>query len=61
LSNSTGIESTRAEIKASGDNVFVSWWEKLNGKEQPMIRISHDSGQTFGEPMILTANSTSSP
>lgn len=60
LSNSTGIESTRAEIKASGDNVFVSWWEKPAGKDQPMMRISHDGGQTFGEPMILTANSTSS-
>ena len=60
LSNSTGIESTRAEIKASGDNVFVSWWEKPAGKDQPMMRISHDGGQTFGEPMILTANYTSS-
>jgi len=60
LSNSTGIESTRAEIKASGDNVFVSWWEKSDGKDQPMMRISHNGGQTFGEATMLTANSTSS-
>jgi hypothetical protein len=60
LSNTTGIESTRAEIKASGDNVFVSWWEKSDGKDQPMMRISHDAGETFGEAMMLTANSTSS-
>ena len=29
LSNSTGIQSTRAEIVASGDNVYVSWWDKV--------------------------------
>lgn len=45
LSNSTGIKSTRAEIKASGDNVFVAWWDKTDGKDQPMMRISHDGGQ----------------
>ena len=60
LSNSTGIESTRAEIEASGNNVYVSWWDKVDGKDQPMMRISHDGGQTFGEASILTSNSTSS-
>ena len=60
LSNSTGIKLTRAEIKASGDNVFVSWWDKTDGKDQPMMRISHNGGQTFGEATMLTANSTSS-
>ena len=59
MNNSTGIESTRAEIVASGNNVYVSWWDKANGKDQPMIRISHDGGQTFGEASILTSNSTS--
>jgi hypothetical protein len=60
LSNSTGIASTRAEIEASGNNVYVSWWDKVDGKDQPMMRISHDGGQTFGEASILTSNSTSS-
>ena len=60
LSNSTGIQSTRAEIVALGDNVDVSWWEKSDGKDQPMIRISNDGGKTFGEAAVLTANSTSS-
>lgn len=60
LSNSTGIQSTRAEIVASGDNVDVSWWEKSDGKDQPMIRTSNDGGKTFGEATVLTANSTSS-
>ena len=60
LSNSTGIQSTRAEIEASGDNVYVSWWDKSDGKDQPMIRVSNDGGKTFGEATMLTANSTSS-
>jgi hypothetical protein len=59
LSNSTGINSTRAEVEASGNNVYVSWWDTVNGKDQPMMSISHDGGQTFGKPLILTANSTS--
>ena len=58
VSNSTGIESTRAEIEATGDNVYVSWWDKSGGKDQPMIKISNDGGQTFGEAIMLTANST---
>ena len=58
VSNSTGMESTRAEIQASGDNVFVTWWDNSDGKDQPMIRISNDGGQTFGEATMLTANST---
>jgi hypothetical protein len=60
LSNSTGIQSTRAEIVASGDTVSVSWWDKSDGKDQPMIRVSNDGGKTFGEASVLTANSTSS-
>jgi len=60
LSNSKGIQSIRAEIEASGDNVSVSWWEKSGGKDIPMIRTSNDGGKTFGEAIVLTANSTSS-
>jgi hypothetical protein len=61
LSNSTGIQSTRAEIEASGENVYVSWWDTLaDGKDQPMLRTSNDGGKTFGEAIILTANSTTS-
>jgi hypothetical protein len=61
LSNSTGIQSTRAEIEASGENVYVSWWDTLaDGKDQPMLRTSNDGGKTFNEAIILTANSTTS-
>jgi hypothetical protein len=55
LSESQGISSTRAQIEVSGNNVFVTWWESSNGKDTPMMRISHDSGQTFGEAIVLTA------
>jgi hypothetical protein len=58
LSNSKGIQSTRAEIEASGDNVSVSWWEKSGGKDAPVMRVSNDGGKTFGELIKLTANST---
>jgi hypothetical protein len=61
LSNTTGIPSTRAEIQASGNNVYVTWWEKSDGKDQPMIRISHDGGQTFGKATMLTAKPAASP
>jgi hypothetical protein len=43
-----------------GDNVFVSWWDKTDGKDQSLMRISQDGGQTFGEAILLTAISTSS-
>ena len=59
LSNSTGIKSDRAEIQASGNNVYVSWWDTVNGKDQPMMSISHDGGQTFSKAIMLTVNSTS--
>jgi hypothetical protein len=61
LSLSDGITSDRIQIKAIDSNVYVTWWDKnLDGTDTPLMRISNDGGQTFGEPMILTANSTSS-
>jgi hypothetical protein len=61
LSQSTGITSERIEIEAAGNNVYVTWWDQLEGRDQPMMSISTDMGQTFGQPMILTAsNSTTS-
>jgi hypothetical protein len=59
LSESKGIPSTRAQIVASENNVFVTW-DKSDGKDTPMLRISHDGGKTFGEAIVLTAKSTSS-
>jgi len=59
LSESVGIVSDRTEIEASGDNVYVTWWDKgTDGSDTPLMRISGDNGQTFGDIMVLTANST---
>ena len=48
LSNSTKADSQDVQIDASGDRVFVTWWETFNGKDVPMLRISTDNGKTFG-------------
>jgi hypothetical protein len=55
LSNSPGINSDRAELTAFGNSVYVSWWEKIAGKDQPLMRISNDNGKTFGEKIMLSA------
>jgi len=57
LSNST-VNSERAEIGISGNNVFVTWWETMNGKDVPMLRVSNDNGKTFGPLLNLSTNGT---
>jgi hypothetical protein len=57
LSNST-VNSERAEIGTSGNNVFVTWWETMNGKDVPMLRVSTDNGKTFGPILNLSTNGT---
>jgi hypothetical protein len=58
VSNSTSVDSERAQIGTSGKSVFLTWWETMNGKDQPMLRISTDSGATFGPILKLSANGT---
>ncbi|MDN5867543.1 MAG: hypothetical protein L0H55_09105, partial [Candidatus Nitrosocosmicus sp.] len=41
LSNSTDVDSQDAEIAASGDNVFVSWWERNATSNTPVLRVSN--------------------
>jgi hypothetical protein len=52
--------SPRASIAASGNNVYVSWWDnRTAGNNEIFFARSTDNGQTFGEPIMLTsANST---
>jgi hypothetical protein len=57
LSNST-VNSERAEMGTSGKNVFVTWWETMNGKDVPMLRVSTDNGKTFGPLLNLSTNGT---
>jgi hypothetical protein len=58
LSNSTDMDSENAEIVASGNNVFVSWWENslTNSTSESVLRVSTNSGQTFGPILKLSAN-----
>jgi hypothetical protein len=58
LSNSTKSESRDAQIAASGDRVFVTWWERNATSNEPVLRISNDNGKTFGEMFRLSANGT---
>jgi hypothetical protein len=44
LSNSKGAESVDAQIAASGDNVYVSWWERNQTANEPVMRVSDDNG-----------------
>jgi hypothetical protein len=58
LSNSTNADSQDAEIAASGNNVYVTWWERNATSEEPVLRISTDNGKTLGPILKLAANGT---
>ncbi len=60
LSNSSDIESQNAEIVATGNNVFISWWETSpeTGSSESVLRVSTDAGQTFGPMIMLGVNGT---
>jgi hypothetical protein len=58
LSNTTEADSDDAEIAASGDNVYVSWWERNETSDTPVARISSDNGATFGPMLMLATNGT---
>jgi hypothetical protein len=59
LSNSSNSESQDAQIAASDNNVYVSWWERNATSNEPVLRVSNDSGKTFGEIIQLSSNTTS--
>ncbi|HKI10442.1 MAG TPA: hypothetical protein VKA09_18795 [Nitrososphaeraceae archaeon] len=62
LSNSPNSDSQNAEIVASGNNVYVSWWESstnpANKTSESVLRISTDNGNTFGPIFMLGNNGT---
>ena len=58
LSNSSNIDSVDQEIAAEGENVFVTWWERNQTSNQPVMRVSNDNGQTFGPLLTLGSNGT---
>jgi hypothetical protein len=55
LSNSTNSESQDAQIAASDNNVYVTWWERNATSNEPVLRVSNDGGKTFGEKIVLSA------
>ncbi len=58
LSNNTTTESVDAMIEVLGDNVFVTWWERNETANDPVMRISNDNGLTFGPILSLANNGT---
>jgi hypothetical protein len=58
LSNSTNADSQDAQIDASGDRVFVTYWDRNATSEEPLLRTSTDKGATFGPIMKLSTNGT---
>jgi hypothetical protein len=58
LSNNTTTESVEAMIEASGDSVYVTWWERNETANDPVMRVSNDNGLTFGPILSLAVNGT---
>jgi hypothetical protein len=57
LSNSSKSESVDVQIAAAaaGSDVYVSWWERNQTSNEPVLRVSNDNGKTFGEKIMLSA------
>jgi hypothetical protein len=54
LSNSPNSESQDAQIAAAGNTVYVTWRQRNQTMNEPVMRISNDNGRTFGEIMMLS-------
>jgi hypothetical protein len=55
LSNTPKSDSQDIQIAASGNNVYVTWWERNQTANEPVMRVSNDNGKTFGELIMLSA------
>jgi hypothetical protein len=56
LSNTTDAESGEVEIDSDTDSVLVTWWETNDTSHVPVMRVSNDNGETFGETIMLASN-----
>jgi hypothetical protein len=57
LSNTPNVDSIDPEITASGNNVYISWWEDYgNGTRVPFFKASNDNGVTFSSVLSLSDN-----
>lgn len=52
LSNAKG-GSADSQIAASGNNVYVTWWDNKTGSWQVFSRASNDNGKMFGDAVML--------
>ena len=44
-----------APIAASGDNVYVTWWDNKTGIREVFFRASTNNGETFGNTIMLNS------
>lgn len=58
LSNTPNSDSENVEIQASDSNVYITWWERNQTTNDPVMRISNDNGETFGPMLTLATNGT---
>ena len=54
LSNTPNSNSQDVQIAAAGNNVYVTWWERNQTTNEPVLRVSNDNGKTFGEKITLS-------
>ncbi len=54
LSNAMG-RSEDSNIAASGDNVYVTWWDNKTGIREIYFRASTDNGEIFGNTIMLNS------
>ncbi|MDQ3903134.1 MAG: hypothetical protein M3247_05805 [Thermoproteota archaeon] len=54
LSNTPNSDSQDVQIAAAGNNVYVTWWERNQTMNEPVMRVSNDNGKTFGQEIMLS-------
>jgi hypothetical protein len=54
LSNTPKSDSQDAQIAAAGNNVYVTWRERNQTTNEPVMKVSNDNGKTFGEKIMLS-------
>ena len=62
MSNNTG-NSSNPQIAASGNNVYVTWYDDTPGNSDIFFAVSNNNGISFGTPINLSNNTggSSSP
>jgi hypothetical protein len=56
LSNTPNSDSVDVQLAEDEGKVAVSWWERNQTSNEPVMRISTDNGKTFGEKFMLSTN-----